>query len=110
MILLAAKPHQEHVTNIKEFIWWMRVSYRGLNKVTKIYEFPIPRCDMAVTIFCNGSGKCWIITVDAKQGYHQVKVRECDVKKFAFFAPNHKSMLFKSCILGQSTPHHSIPV
>ena len=72
----------------------MCVSYRGLNKVTKVYEFPIPRCDMAVTIFHTGANKMYIITVDAKQGYHQVKVRSCDVEKLAFFAPDHKKYAF----------------
>ena len=57
----------------------MCVSYRGLNKVTKIYEYPIPRRDMAVTIFETSSSKMWIITVDAKQGYYQISVRECDI-------------------------------
>ena len=63
----------------------MCVLYRGLNKVTKIYEFPIPRCDMVVTIFQTCANKMYIITVDAKQGYHQVKVRVCDVVKLVFF-------------------------
>ena len=80
MIVLTAKPHQEEVIDITDFIWRMCVSYRGLNKVTKIYELPIPRCDMAVTIFQTGSSKLWIITVDAKQGYHQVTVQECDIE------------------------------
>ena len=70
MSIQATNPHQEHVTDIIDFIWHMGVSYRGLNKVTKIYEFPILRCDMAVTIFQTRSGKFWIVTVDAQQGYH----------------------------------------
>ena len=93
--MLAAKPHQEYIDDINKFIWKMCVSYRGLNKVTKSYEYPIPRCDMAMTIFQMGSLKIWIITVDEKQGYHQVMVRECDIKKLAFFAPKHKKYAFK---------------
>ena len=31
LIVLAAKPHQEHVTNIDNFIWRMCVSYHKLN-------------------------------------------------------------------------------
>ena len=88
-IVLAAKPHQEDVDDIQNFVWRMCVSYRGLNKVTKIYEFTIPRCDMAVTIFENESSKMYIITVDTKKGYHQVTVQECDVEKLVFFAPDH---------------------
>ena len=73
----------------------MCVSYRGLNIVTKIYEYPKPCCDMAVAIFQMGSSKMWMITVDTKQGFHQVKVRECDIDKLTFFAPNHKKYAFK---------------
>ena len=51
MIVLTAKPHQEHINNIKHFIWRICVSYRGLNKVTKLFEYPIPRCDDEIHIF-----------------------------------------------------------
>jgi len=34
-IVLAAKPHQEHVLDIEDFIWTMCVSYWKLNSVTK---------------------------------------------------------------------------
>ena len=44
-ILLAAKPHQEHIENIEDFVWRMCVSYHGLNKVTRPFEYPIPQCD-----------------------------------------------------------------
>ena len=50
---------------------------------------------MAVMIFQMGSSKMWVITVDAKQGYHQVMDRECDIEKLAFFAPNHNKYVFK---------------
>ena len=95
-IVLAAKPHQEHIDDINKFIWRMCVSYRGLNKVTKLYEYPIPRCDMAVTIFQMGSSKMWIITVDAKQVYHHVMVRKYDIEKLAFFAPKYKKIYIQS--------------
>jgi len=42
-----------------------------------------------------GSSCIWIITVDARQGYHQVSVRRMDREKLAFFAPNHKKYTFK---------------
>ena len=73
----------------------MCVSYRGLNKVTKVYTYPIPRCDMDVTIFQIGSSRLWIITVDTKQDYHQVKIRQCDIDKLAFFGPNYRKYAFK---------------
>jgi len=95
MIVLAAKPHQEHIEDIKNFIWRMCVSYRGLNKVTKPFEYPIPRCDDAIHIFQVGSCQIWVITVDARQGYHQVCVRAIDREKLAFFSPDDKKYCFK---------------
>ena len=91
-VVLAAKPHQEHVHDIKKFVWRKCISYRGLNKITKIYKYSIPRCNMVVTIFEIGSSKIWIITVDTNQGYHQIGVQECDVETLAFFTPDNKNM------------------
>ena len=79
----------------QKFIWRMCVSFRGLNKVTKIFEYPIPRCDDAITIFQVGSCIIWIITVDARQGYHKVMVRAMDREKLAFFAPDDKSTVLR---------------
>jgi len=90
MIVLAQKPHQEHITNINDFIWRMCVSYRKLNSVTKPFQYPIPRCDDAITILGWGAGRIWLISLDARQGYHQVRVRKVDREKLAFFAPNNK--------------------
>ena len=50
MVVLAQKPHQEHVTDIMKFVWRMCVSYRKLNAVTKPFQFPIPRCDAVIVI------------------------------------------------------------
>ena len=50
MVVLAQKPHQENVTKIEDFVWRMCVSYRKLNAVTKPFQFPIPRCDDAISI------------------------------------------------------------
>ena len=70
-IVLAAKPHQEQISNIEDFVWRMCVSYRKLNSITKPFEFPIPRCDDAIAILDTGSQFIWIISLDARQGYHQ---------------------------------------
>jgi len=94
-IVLAAKPHQEHVLDIEDFIWRMCVSYRKLNSVTKPFQYPIHRCDDTITIMIVGTNFVWIITVDARQGYHQVSVRRADRGKLAFFAPDHKKYCFK---------------
>ena len=94
MIVLAQKPHQEHVTNIDEFIWQMCISYRKLNSITKPFQFPIPRCDDAITILSWGAGEIWVISLDARQGYHQVAVRKMDREKLAFFAPDDLKYCF----------------
>jgi hypothetical protein len=39
-VVLAAKPHQEHIDDITDFIWRMCVSYRCLNQVTIPFEYP----------------------------------------------------------------------
>jgi len=95
LIVLPAKPHQEHVLDIEDFIWQMCVSYRKLNSVTKPFQYPIPRCDDTITIMIVGTNFVWIITVDVRQGYHQVSVRRADREKLAFFAPDHKKYCFK---------------
>ena len=94
MIVMAVKPHQESINYIGTFVWCMCVSYCGLNKITKLYECPIPRCNMAITIIELGSTGIYFIKVDAKQGYHQVAVRACDVEKLAFFGPDNKTYGF----------------
>ena len=43
---------------------------------------------MAIKIFQIGSTLVYIITVDVKQGYHQIQVREKDVEELAFFGPD----------------------
>ena len=95
MIVLAPKPHQEHVTDIKDFVWRMCVSYRQLNSITKPFEYPIPRCDDAVDslVTCIGN-QIHFISLDAKQGYHQVQVKHSDKEKLAFFSPNNKKYTF----------------
>lgn len=95
MIVLAQKPHQESIKEIKEFIWRMCVSYRKLNSITEPFQYPIPRCDDSVTIVgIQVGGKMFFISLDAKQGYHQIRVKEIDQEKLAFFAPNGKKYTF----------------
>ena len=93
-IVLSAKPHQKHVMDIKYFVWVLCVSYRRLNSVTNPFDYPIPHCDSTVTIFQIGSKTMCIITVDAKQGFHQTKVRVFDVDKLDFFEPDDKKYTF----------------
>ena len=38
--------------------------------------------------------KIWIISLDARQGYHQISVQEEDREKLAFFAPDDRKYTF----------------
>ena len=100
MIFLAQKPRQEHVTNIDNFIWRICVSYRKLNSITKPFQFIIPRCDDAITILSWGAGDIWIISLDARQGYHQVTVLKIDREKLSFFAPDDRKYCFNVITFG----------
>ena len=55
MILLAAKPHQENMDDINNFVWRMCVSYRSLNAIALPFQFPIPRCDDGISTFGTGT-------------------------------------------------------
>ena len=93
-VVLAPKPHQEKVESIEDFIWRMCVSYRKLNSVTKPFQYPIPRCDDSVTFMGVGSDIIFFISLDARQGYHQISVRHMDREKLAFFAPDDNKYCF----------------
>jgi hypothetical protein len=47
--LLAAKPHQEHISTIKDFVWRFCMNYIPLNQVTHHID-PIPFCEGAVNL------------------------------------------------------------
>jgi hypothetical protein len=85
-VLLAPKPHQEHVRNIEDFFWRFCVNYIPLNQATQPVAYPILRCDSAVHLtFSDGS---WMWLWDAPQGYHQIWV-ECNSQdKLAFACPD----------------------
>jgi hypothetical protein len=69
-ITLAPKPHQEHVEDIKDYVWRFCVNYILLNKITRPVQYPIPRCDNAVMY---GFGEAtFFILLDAFSGYHQI--------------------------------------
>ena len=60
----------------------MCVSYRKLNAVTKPFQLPIQRCDAIIIIALGcGADEIWIISLDARQGYHQIVVRKIDREK-----------------------------
>jgi hypothetical protein len=41
-IMLEPKPYQEHVEDIKDYIWRFCINYILLNKITQPAEYPIP--------------------------------------------------------------------
>ena len=108
IILLAPKPHQESFNNIKDFVWRLCISYRPLNGVTKSFKFPIPRCADNIQNFGDFSGRMYFISLDARSGYHQIRVRKRDQEKLAFFTPSGKKKTFKVIPFGPKMHLHSI--
>ena len=75
MILIAPKTHQEDVDNINDFVWRLCVSYQGSESCYKSFMFLIPRCADSIENFGDSNGIMFFITLDARQGYHQISVR-----------------------------------
>jgi hypothetical protein len=84
--LLAPKPHQEHISNIADFVWRFCVNYIPLNQVMRPIVYSIPRCNSAVNLTF-GEGQ-WIWLWDALSGYHQIGVSPCSQDKLAFAGPD----------------------
>ena len=84
--VLAAKPHQEHVRDINDFVWRFCVNYQPLNSVTRIIAYPIPRCDSAVFVEFGNGRFLWLF--DAPSGYHQLAVAIASQEKLAFQGPD----------------------
>jgi hypothetical protein len=59
------------------------VDYRALNEVTIKNKYPLPRID---DLFDQLRGACVFFKVDLWLGYHQLKIRECDILKTAFIS------------------------
>jgi hypothetical protein len=57
------------------------VDYRALNEVTIKNKYPLPRID---DLFQQLRGACVFSKIDLRSGYHQLKVRECDIPKTTF--------------------------
>jgi hypothetical protein len=57
------------------------VDYHTLNEVTVKNKYPLPRID---DLFNQLRGACVFSKINLRSGYHQLKVRECDISKIAF--------------------------
>ena len=59
----------------------MCIDYHQLNKVTTKNKYPLPRID---DLFNKLLGASCFSKVDLRSGYHQLKVRECEISKTTF--------------------------
>jgi hypothetical protein len=57
------------------------VGYRALNEVTVKNKYTLPRIDDMFDQLC---GVCVFSKIDLQSGYHQLKIRECDIPKTTF--------------------------
>jgi hypothetical protein len=59
------------------------VDYRALNEATVKNMYSLPRID---DLFDQLRGACVFSKIDLRSGYHQLKIRECDIPKTAFIS------------------------
>jgi hypothetical protein len=57
------------------------VDYKPLNAVTIKNKYPLPRIDV---LFDQFAGATVFSKIDLHSGYHQIKIRPCDIPKTAF--------------------------
>jgi hypothetical protein len=57
------------------------MDYRALNEVTIKNKYPLPRID---DLFDQLRGACVFSNINLRSGYHQLKIRGCDIPKIAF--------------------------
>jgi hypothetical protein len=57
------------------------MNYCALNEVTINNKYPLPRIDELLNQLC---GMCVFSKIDHQSGYHQLKIRECDIPKTTF--------------------------
>ena len=57
------------------------VDYRPLNAITIKNKYPLPRIDI---LFDQLAGAKVFSKIDLRSGYHQIKIKPCDIPKIAF--------------------------
>jgi hypothetical protein len=57
------------------------VDYHAMNEVTVKNKYPLPRID---DLFDQLYGEFVFTKIDLRSGYHQLKIRECDISKTPF--------------------------
>jgi hypothetical protein len=67
----------------KDGTQWLCVDYCALNEVAIKNKYPLPRID---DLFNQLRGACVFSKIDLRSGYHQLKIRECDIPKTAFIS------------------------
>ena len=101
LLLLAPKPHQEDCNDV----WRLCVSYRPLDGITRSFTFLIPRCAYSIEELGDFCGILFIISLDTRIRYHQIRVRKCDQEKLVFFTPDGKKKTYKVIPFGpKNTP------
>ena len=103
LLLLAPKPHQEDYNDVYKFIWRFFISYRPLNDITRSFEFPISTCVDTIEEFGDSCGILFIISLDARSGYHQIRVRKCDQENLTFSLLTARRRLTLSCLSARRT-------
>jgi hypothetical protein len=65
----------------KDGTHWLCIHYHALNEVTIKNKYPLPGID---DLFDQLSGACVFSKINLRSGYHQLKVRVCDIPKTVF--------------------------
>jgi hypothetical protein len=76
------------------------MDYHTLNEVTIKNKYPLPRIDH---LFNQLHGACVFSKIDLQSGYHQLKVRECDIPKTTFIS---KYSLYKFTVMSFGLTKH----